>query len=99
MSIIVVSYDPESLTAAAPPKGKYGRSGSLKWPWLFDQLRAKGMSKEKAAAIANANLKYRKKGRLNVLTAKQADKPSTLARIRKAQKTGKHMTAKSLTKG
>lgn len=99
MSIIIISVDREALTAAAPPKGKYGRSGSLKWPWLFDILKAKGMHPSKAAAIANANKKYRKKGRLNVLTAKQAESPAVGRRIAKAEKSGEKMTAKTLTKG
>lgn len=99
MAIIIISVDPEALTAAAPPKGKYGRSGSLKWPWLFDVLKAKGMPASKAAAIANAQKKFRKKGRINVLTAKEAENPTVRERIAKAEKMGEKPTAKSLTKG
>lgn len=99
MSIIIISVDPEAITAAAPPKGKYGRSGSLKWPWLFDILKAKGMNPSKAAAIANARKTYRKKGRVNVLTAKQAENPSVRKRIAEGEKSGEKMTAKTLTKG
>lgn len=94
MSVIVVSVSQSSLLAAG-----FGRSKSLKWPWLFDKLQAQGYSKEKAAAIANSNLKFRKKGRLNVLTAKQSHNPAVMKRVAAADKMGKHMTGKQLTKG
>lgn len=99
MTIIVVSFDPENLTAAAPPKGAYGRSASLKWPHLYDILRSKGYDKSKAAAISNSRLRYRKKGRKNVLMAQQAHNPAVLKRLAAAQKAGKHMTGKQLTRG
>lgn len=89
-SVIVVSFESGAITAAGK---KYNRSKSLKWPWLFDQLKAKGYPPEKAAAIANANLKFRKKGRLNVLTRKQAENPNVLARVRKAEEAGKKFRA------
>jgi hypothetical protein len=60
-----------------------GRDPSLRWPWLFDVLKAKGYDDAKAAAIANSRVGLRKKGRLNVLTWKQAEKPSA---VRKAMK-------------
>jgi hypothetical protein len=88
-----------ALTAAAGPKGKYGRSASLKWPHLYDVLRSKGYDKTKAAKISNSRLRFRKTGRKNVLTAKQAHTPAVLARLNKAQKAGKHLTARQLTKG
>lgn len=97
--IILVSWSPEALTAAGPPTGRYGRSSSLKWPNLFDRLVAKGYSKSKAAAISNSRLKFRVKGRLNVLTAKEAHNPAVLKRLNEAQKKGKHMTRKQLTRG
>lgn len=78
-------------------KGKYGRSTSLKWPWLYDKLRAKGYDKSKAAAISNSRLRFRKTGRLNVLQAEQAHNPKVLARVAKADKKGKHVTGKQLT--
>lgn len=99
MTVIVVSFDPEALTAAGPPKGSYGRSTSLKWPWLYDKLRAKGYDKSKAAAISNSRLRFRKKGRLNVLKAAQAHNPAVLKRVSRADKAGKHMTGKQLAKG
>ena len=83
MSTVVISWDPESLTAAAPPKGKYGRSASLKWPHLYDTLRSKGYDKAKAAAIANSRLKFRKKGRVNVVSAKPAHSAKYLKSLRK----------------
>lgn len=86
-----------TITAAAPPKGKYGRSASLKWPWLYDKLRAKGYDKEKAARISNSRLRTRKKGRLNVLHAKAAHNPKVLARVAKADKAGQHKTGRQLT--
>lgn len=98
MTIVVISWSLEALTAAAPPGGRYGRSASLKWPWLYDKLRAKGYDKSKAAAIANSRLKFRKKGRLNVLKATDAHNPSVLKRVAKADKAGKHVTGKALTK-
>lgn len=85
-SVIVISFDPAALVAAG---GKYGRSPSLKWPWLFDTLKAKGYDASKAAAISNSRLKFRKKGRLNVLTRQQAHNPAVMARVRKAQEAGK----------
>lgn len=88
MSVIEVSFEVSELTAAG-----YGRSKSLKWPWLYDQLRAKGYTKEKAAAISNSRLKFRKKGRKNVLTAKQAHDPAVLKRISSA---GRHPTKREL---
>jgi hypothetical protein len=99
VTIIVVSFDPSALTAAGPPKGKYGRSTSLKWPHLYDILRSKGYDKSKAAAISNSRLRFRKKGRVNVLNAGQAHNPSVLARLAKAQAAHKHMTGKQLTRG
>jgi hypothetical protein len=99
VTIIVVSFDPEVLTAAGPPKGKYGRSTSLKWPHLYDILRSKGYDKSKAAAISNSRLHFRKKGRVNVLNAGQAHNPAVLARLAQAQKAHKHVTGPQLTKG
>ena len=99
MTTIIISWDPEALVAAGPPKGQYGRSTSLKWPHLYDILRSKGYDKSKAAAISNSRLRFRKKGRKNVLTAQQAHNPAVLKRLAKAQKAGKHMTGKQLTKG
>lgn len=84
-TVIVVSFDPEAITAAGK---RFGRSPSLKWPWLFDTLKAKGYDSSKAAAIANSRLKFRKKGRLNVLTRQQAHNPAVMARVRKAQEAG-----------
>ena len=86
------------ITAAGAPKGKYGRSSSLKWPWLYDKLRAKGYDKSKAAAISNSRLVTRKHGRLNVLKAGQAHDPKVLRRVERADKQGKHLTGKQLTK-
>lgn len=98
MTVVVISWAPDALTAAAPAKGRYGRSASLKWPWLYDKLRAKGYDKSKAAAISNSRLKFRKKGRLNVLHAQEAHDPKVLRRVAKADKAGKHVTGKQLVK-
>ena len=95
--IIVVSWEPEAITAAVR-RGAYGRSTSLKWPWLYDKLRAKGYDKSKAAAISNSRLRYRKKGRLNVLNAKQANDPKVLRRLSKAEKKGSHVTRGKLVR-
>lgn len=86
-------------TFAQGPGKAFGRSNSLKWPNLYDKLRAKGYDKSKAAAISNSRLPMRKKGRLNVLKANEAHNPHVLARLQKAQKDGKHLTRKQLTKG
>lgn len=62
-----------------------GRDPSLRWPWLYDILRSKGYDKEAAARISNARVWARKKGRLNVLNYRQADKMRTVkAAVKKA---------------
>lgn len=81
---------------AKGPGAKFGRSNSLKWPWLYDKLRAKGYDKSKAAAISNSRLVTRKGGRLNVLKAGQAHNPAVLKRLAAADKAGKHSTRKTL---
>ena len=96
---ILVSWSPEAVTAAGAPAGRYGRSSSLKFPHLYDILRAKGYDKSKAAAISNSRLKFRRKGRKNVLSATEAHNPAILRRLNEAQKAGKHMTRSQLTKG
>lgn len=97
---------PESLVAsgryeefAQGPGKRHGRSNSLKWPWLYDKLRAKGYDKSKAAAISNSRLRYRKKGRISVLPAKAAHNPKVLKRLAEADRSGKHATKGKLTKG
>lgn len=60
-----------------------GRSPSLKWPHLYDLLRAKGYDKEKAARISNSRIGMRKDGKLKGLTYKQADNPKALQRVLK----------------
>jgi hypothetical protein len=96
---------PESLTAsgryeefAKGPGARHGRSNSLKWPWLYDKLRAKGYDKSKAAAISNSRIHMRKKGRISVLPAKAAHDPKVLQRLAEADKAGKHATKGMLTK-
>lgn len=74
------------------PGKRFGRSNSLKWPWLYDKLRAKGYDKSKAAAISNSRIHMRKKGRINVLHAKQAHSPAVLKRLAKLDRAGKHAT-------
>mgnify|MGYP001260761338 CR=1 FL=1 len=86
-----------SAEFAAKAKGAYGRSASLKWPWLYDKLVAKGYDHSKAAAISNSRVGVRKKGRLNVLNAVDAHNPKIQAKIAKADKAGKHVTGKQLT--
>lgn len=95
---------PDSLVAsghyvefAKGPGARHGRSNSLKWPWLYDKLRAKGYDKSKAAAISNSRLRYRKKGRLSVLPAKSAHSATVLNRLAKADKAGLHSTKGTLT--
>lgn len=87
---------PATLVASVGPGKRHGRSNSLKWPWLYDKLRAKGYDKSKAAAISNSRLQFRKKGRISVLNAKTAHKASTLRKIAAADKAGKHFTKGSL---
>jgi len=82
---------------AAKAKGAYGRSASLKWPWLYDKLVSKGYDHSKAAAISNSRVGVRKKGRLNVLNAVDAHNPKIQAKIAKADKAGKHVTGRQLT--
>lgn len=81
---------------AKGPGNRVGRANSLKWPWLYDKLRAKGYDKSKAAAISNSRLKFRKKGRISVLDAKTAHNPAALRRLAAADKAGKHSTKGSL---
>ena len=82
---------------AQGPGKRQGRSNSLKWPWLYDKLVAKGYDHSKAAAISNSRIGMRKKGRISVLTAEQAHNPKVLAKLRESDKKGKHATKKSLT--
>ena len=63
------------------PKSIGGRSPSLKWPHLYDLLRAKGYDKEKAARISNSRIGMRKDGKLKGLSYKQADNPKALKRV------------------
>lgn len=81
---------------AQGPGKRHGRSNSLKWPWLYDKLRAKGYDKSKAAAISNSRIHMRKRGRISVLDAKTAHKASTLRKIATADRTGKHFTKANL---
>lgn len=86
------------VTAAAPPRGGArptkagyghykssigGRSPSLRWPHLYDILRAKGYSKSKSARISNSRVGMRKTGQIKGLPYKQADNPKALARVLK----------------
>jgi len=98
-NIIVITLPAGALTAAGAPKGKFGRSASLKWPHLYDILRSKGYDKSASAAISNSRVAYRKKGRLNVLDATEAHDPAVLKRLAAAEKAGKHVTRKQLTSG
>lgn len=84
---------------AKGPGARHGRSNSLKWPWLYDKLRAKGYDKSKAAAISNSRIHMRKKGRLSVLPAKAAHSKAVLKRLAAADKKGGHATKGKLTKG
>lgn len=54
------------------------RDPSLKWPHLYDLLRAKGYDKEKSARISNSRVRLRKKGRLEGLPYRQADSKRAL---------------------
>lgn len=54
------------------------RDPSLKWPHLYDLLRAKGYDKEKAARISNSRIHKRKKGKLEGLPYRQADSKRAL---------------------
>lgn len=87
----------ETFAAVARKSDRFGRSKSLKWPWLYDKLRAKGYDKSKAAAISNARIPMRKGGRLNVLPAAQAHKSSVLGKLAAADKAGKYSTESQLT--
>lgn len=74
---------------AVPTKSGYGhysksiggRSPSLKWPHLYDLLRAKGYDKEKAARISNSRIGMRKSGKLKGLSYRQSDNPKALQRV------------------
>lgn len=90
-----LSADVAEAFAQGPGK-RQGRSNSLKWPWLYDKLVAKGYDHSKAAAISNSRIGMRKKGRISVLTAEQAHNPKVLAKLRESDKKGKHATKKSL---
>lgn len=68
-----------------------GRSASLKWPHLYDILRAKGYDKSKSAAISNAKRFQRKSGTtikgLNIDDVKKFNQgkldPKKLARLQR----------------
>lgn len=79
------------------PGKRQGRSNSLKWPWLYDKLVAKGYDHTKAAAISNSRIGMRKNGRISVLSAGQAHNPKVLKKLAAADKAGKHSTKGSLT--
>ena len=64
----------------------------MKWPHLYDILRAKGYDKSKAAAISNSRVKTRKNGRVKVLGARAAHNPRVLANLNRAVSKGKHYT-------
>jgi hypothetical protein len=78
------------------PRSIAGRDPSLRWPHLYDLLRAKGYDKEKAARISNSRLRYRKKGRLQGLPWKQADSKRALSRVRKEYESKRSRTASAL---
>lgn len=69
------------------------RDPSLRWPHLYDILRAKGYDKEKAARISNSRLRYRKKGKLEGLPWRQADNPKKLAGLLKKSRTASAIVA------
>lgn len=81
---------------AKGPGARQGRSNSLKWPWLYDKLVAKGYDHSKAAAISNSRIGMRKKGRISVLTADQAHSSKVLKRLAANDKARKHSTKKML---
>lgn len=83
---------------AQGPGKRQGRSNSLKWPWLYDKLVAKGYDHSKAAAISNSRIGMRKNGRISVLSVKQAHNKGVLKRLAAADKAGKHSTKGSLTR-
>jgi hypothetical protein len=74
----------EQSKRRASSKSIAGRDPSLRWPHLYDILRAKGHDKEAAARISNAHLKKRKKGRLEGLPWKKADNKKELRKLLRA---------------
>ena len=73
-----------------------GRSNSLKWPHLYDLLRAKGYDKSKSAAIANSRVGVRGKGTLRGLSPKKADSPKALSSVLKKYNKKHKITASAL---
>lgn len=71
----------EQSKRRASSKSIGGRDPSLRWPHLYDILRAKGHDKSTAAAISNAHLRKRKKGRLEGLPWKKADNKKELRKL------------------
>lgn len=71
----------EQARRRASSKSIKGRDPSLRWPHLYDILRAKGYDKEKSARISNSRLRYRKKGRLEGLPWKKADNKKELRKL------------------
>lgn len=71
----------EQARRRASSKSIAGRDPSLRWPHLYDILRAKGYDKSKSAAISNSRLRYRKKGRLEGLPWKKADNKKELRKL------------------
>lgn len=86
------------VLASAGPGKRQGRSNSLKWPWLYDKLVAKGYDHSKAAAISNSRIGGRKNGRISVLRVKEAHSSVVLKKLAAADKAGKHSTRGSLTR-
>lgn len=72
------------------------RDPSLKWPHLYDLLRAKGYDKEKAARISNSRIHKRKKGRLEGLPYRQADSKRALKGVLKAYQSKHGRTASAV---
>lgn len=71
----------EQMRRRSSSKSIGGRDPSLRWPHLYDILRAKGHDKEGAARISNAHLRKRKKGRLHGLPWQKADSKRALKKL------------------
>lgn len=71
----------EQMRRRSSGKSIGGRDPSLRWPHLYDILRAKGHDKEAAARISNAHLRKRKKGRLQGLPWQKADNKRALKKL------------------
>jgi hypothetical protein len=86
----------EQASRRSSPYSIGKRDPSLKWPHLYDLLRAKGYDKEKSARISNSRVHLRKKGKLKGLPYRQADSRRALKGVLKTYQSKHGRTASAV---